>query len=469
MDFNQLKKLIFILIFFYSKSYYQEYESKTYANSRDIQSYNFIDLENNLIDDFANNKFKIKITPLFYNSIDNNEFNNYFLIDKKDTLKLSGDNNSNKFNRDIRADFLSLDSDSDFLIDSKLKEKNYSLIFDFKSNLKNLIKTENFSNFVIGLKTILSKKINNLKINTIDKLNKKNFINFFKSKSKFMKITNEELENLNFESFIITLGSFYKSKNNTFNIYYFSGIEIPTMKDNFCSDLFFPVIGNNGHFGIQMGAKALINLHETEKTKFGIISAIENHFKFYRTHLLTFDLKNKPWSRYLPVINKTNYNETKYLNEISTLPARIHPCNNLDLTIGLSLSRLLKNESLLDFNLGLNFWIKQKEYIELMDREHKNIYRDFYSYGIKGTTPGSTASNSNISYLSNDDRDFVNFNITNLDLGSVNKDGAFSKSIFCKINFENENFISSVGAWGEIGDKNISSKIGGFITIGCKW
>lgn len=81
------------------------------------------------------------------------------------------------------------------------------------------------------------------------------------------------------------------------------GLVIPTGNKNEAEYVFEPIIGRGKYFGIMLGSSLGLALWESEDGDKDLRYELANHYEvlFKRKQKRSFDLKNKPWSRYLPV------------------------------------------------------------------------------------------------------------------------------------------------------------------------
>ncbi len=81
------------------------------------------------------------------------------------------------------------------------------------------------------------------------------------------------------------------------------GIVIPTGNKNEAEYVFQPIVGRGKNFGIMFGSSLGIDLWESASGDMDIRYELANHFEwlFENKQRRSFDLKNRPWSRYLPV------------------------------------------------------------------------------------------------------------------------------------------------------------------------
>ena len=81
------------------------------------------------------------------------------------------------------------------------------------------------------------------------------------------------------------------------------GLVIPTGNRNEGKYVFEPIIGRGKYFGVMFGSCLGLEIWDSEDGEKNIRYELANHTEilFKKTQVRSFDLKNRPWSRYLPV------------------------------------------------------------------------------------------------------------------------------------------------------------------------
>lgn len=81
------------------------------------------------------------------------------------------------------------------------------------------------------------------------------------------------------------------------------GLIIPTGNKNEGEFVFEPIVGRGKYFGIMLGSSLGLEIWTSEDGDKNLRYELANHYEvlFKRDQKRSFDLKNKPWSRYLPV------------------------------------------------------------------------------------------------------------------------------------------------------------------------
>ena len=184
--------------------------------------------------------------------------------------------------------------------------------------------------------------------------------------------------------------------------------------------LFDAYTGTNRHVGIGAGALFQILLNKSAQNiaicwYFGL----ENQYFFPNVQNRTFDLKNKPWSRYM------------LYNHIHKGPNQSIPGVNI-----LTHKTLVRPYSFIDFQTGWRFITENCEFecgYELWGRgdERVRIYDEVQEvFGIAGINGGS-ASESTIAYQAPNDSKFTPFKKSDIDPYSAAASSALNHKATC--------------------------------------
>lgn len=488
-----------LLLFFFQSSLiaslfpnaYQFAISKTELKTRNLNAYSMplvdaqmalpLNLENDLE---SNDSVAFYILGIGSYSIPSS-FGNYFAIGQKPIMKIKGDLASEVESRDIRAEFIGGTNNTDLSAELCGKQNIVGAKVLLQFALEKIFKNNFFHNWFLSIRSSFAHIKNKLSMNLYGSREQDipSIKNFFSNITENTKITDCPYTVTGIENITLTLDGLYTTPANRLEIYYYTGFEIPTnLEYNPGKFLFYPILGNNGNLGLVAGANFHGYFHETSSSRFGVLFELENHFLVYKTTNRTFDLftniyvngedeeknNNKPWSRYLPAYS-FEYPESKQcVSAVSNLPVRIHPCNNLDASLGLIYNFLNTKETNFYIAGGYNIWMSQPEYIELQDRVYPTQYKNFYRYGIQGSEPKKTSQATTIREQAENDLNNKNFNYLSLDYGSVASDGGYSNGLFIRIT------ALSISGWNllmgggfEIGKSNtIPSKVTGWFGLG---
>lgn len=102
------------------------------------------------------------------------------------------------------------------------------------------------------------------------------------------------------------------------------GFVIPTGNKNEAEYIFEPIVGRGKYFGFMFGSSLGLEIWNSEDAEKNIRFELSNHSEilFKRKQQRSFDLKNRPWSRYLPV-----YLNQEQATEFSELTPAAHAMN----------------------------------------------------------------------------------------------------------------------------------------------
>ncbi|KKP35618.1 MAG: hypothetical protein UR26_C0003G0091 [candidate division TM6 bacterium GW2011_GWF2_32_72] len=197
-------------------------------------------------------------------------------------------------------------------------------------------------------------------------------------------------------------------KTNTYKLNFFGGITIPTGNKPKAIYVFEPIVGNNGHFAIFGGKKSAAMIWEKEETAIWGHSSIALKYLFGNTQKRSFDLRNKPWSRYIRLSTQSSEETIFGVNQL-TQDLHVTPGFQGTLNLGLYLTH---NHFDLDF--GYNMFAKQQEITKLKNQWCSNL-------SIIGTNKDFSKNPATIKNWSEIDNDtnYITIKPCDLDLDSA--------------------------------------------------
>ena len=145
------------------------------------------------------------------------------------------------------------------------------------------------------------------------------------------------------------------------------GIQIPTSHRPNGEYVFEPLAGHNGHFALMTGWASAFQLWSSCDGEKTLYSEIEFNSRYFvsRNETRSFDLKEKPWSRYMPVYENQTAAENDTLTpgiNVFTQELKVKPRFSHDINLG-----LVYNTCCFQGEVGWNFWARQAELVELKD------------------------------------------------------------------------------------------------------
>jgi hypothetical protein len=222
----------------------------------------------------------------------------------------------------------------------------------------------------------------------------------------------------------ITLGTRYMGEPDT-HVIATTGVIVPLVEQDTNEFLFQPVQGFNSHFGFDTNVIfqfPICQKHEYSKSKILFFFDVHNNFLARNHQLRTFDIRQKPFSRYMQLFDRKTNELIPAMNAL-TLRARVEPFMITNLATGF---RLKHNDSFGE--IGYELWAHGAERVtpEHKPEDHEDPCGVWYEerYGIAfintqgqlakvngsgavvALSPGDigqTASNSTINYVASPD------------------------------------------------------------------
>jgi len=147
----------------------------------------------------------------------------------------------------------------------------------------------------------------------------------------------------------------------------FLGLLIPTGNKPCGYYLFEPIVGNNQHFEAMIGSYGNFEvMRDKDDRTLNALYNITTRYLFSNDQIRSFDLRGKPWSRYMKVWKNSNYGQEvstddwqshlDYLINYSTLCAQIKPSAAFDISVGLN----YKQKNLM-LEFGYNAYARKAE------------------------------------------------------------------------------------------------------------
>lgn len=199
----------------------------------------------------------------------------------------------------------------------------------------------------------------------------------------FGKIACKERDRTEFAFIQARLGYVVKSKKHC-SLESFVGLTIPTARKPHAQYIFDPVVGNGGHFGLLWGSSAWMKLYKWHGKNVIATCDVVSQYLFSNTQKRSFDLKYKPWSRYMELYkNKAQALQAESLRHngtegegfflassgINTLTycVRVEPGFNFTSNVALLLEPCHADRGF-NAEVGYNFYARQAECIKLRNK-----------------------------------------------------------------------------------------------------
>jgi len=375
-----------------------------------------------------------QVIALYEQSTDSNKTANYFLpylrCDNDPVRFVAGDNagiNSEDNERihrerDIRAEWLGLPSDFSGYFSINPQRRASGFLLEYHTDLQQYWDIAFLEGYwlgvaipVIGAENRLNLCQNNIK-NPGSTFPHDIVEAFCQPCWNFAKVCGTR-SSIGVADIEIRAGRAYCSKDY-FQLVYYSGLSIPASPRQNAEYLFDSYLGYNGHFGFTVGLNAQIPLNcDTSCYAICFFANIDSIFLLHNKQCRTFDLRCKPWSRYMNFVRKNGSPDMicPGVNVLS-LKMRCNPYNLTDFSCGW---RVISRN--LEFELGYSVWGHGDERLEYIKNWDEAL--GYHEWGIAGTQdPNSataiTASQSTISCLAPNDTEFTPITQCDIDLNS---------------------------------------------------
>jgi len=454
------------------------FTSRTFMLTRPV-SHNIV-AQQSLWHDFLYNKKEciggsFQIIAYYQQSIRESYTTKYFLPCFKTSLVVLGDDNHDSQHRDIRAEWLGLPSDFRGGMSICPEQRQTGVLLEYSQDLKRFADYDFLKRFWINIALPLVVVENNMNISQFDVFNKgclndqpKDLIEAFRQKDWMYAKINGKSSVFSPAPLMIRLGGAFLDDGPN-QIISYTSIYIPMGQEDQNRYLFEPVAGYNGHLGFGPGVNFQIGLNRDDKFyDICLFANLEAVFLIRDWHYRTFDLKGRPWSRYL-LFNKKFGPPDQNIPGVNVLTRRVkvRPYFMADFSTGLR----VKSEKF-EFELGYSIWGHGAEKIECV-RRFECIW------GIAGISqPGDqlarSASVSTICHREATDEEnlpedqdptFVPVTDVDVDIYSAEGQGALNHRVHVAGGFEKKGTSVDVffgaGGYYEIPQKNSALKTAG--------
>ncbi len=332
---------------------------------------------------------------------DGHHIRQYFLMEGKNELSVKGDD-VNKFDRDIRAEWLNLPSTFNGSFTLIPQQKQFGVLVDVRQDLAGCMDSKFFDTFWVGVTVPFVYVQNNLNLEQ----------NFFKAAPTKPHTILEALANPGFiynrmfqcnstvgiPEFKVSLGVYFKPLNSL-QLATRSGVIFPiTNKQN--GQIFFEAVkGFNRHLGWEsvVNIQFPVTCNDVCKTLYYL--DISSVYFFSNKQYRTFDLINKPYSRYL-LLNDTNGTVNIPAINVLTQRVKVKPFNIVDVSTGFRIKT-----GGFEGQIGYSLWAHGNERVHLVHpwKEEFGIAAEPGEVTPSGLP--ATASHSTIKTLAPTDKD----------------------------------------------------------------
>ncbi|HLC06790.1 MAG TPA: hypothetical protein VJJ26_01250 [Candidatus Babeliales bacterium] len=450
------KYLVLLSVFFVTSSIHAKREVFAHSFMYTKPGYYDIVMEQALWHDIEFNKKGhvrggFQAIPFFQNSMSLDKNARYFLMNGKTELLVAGDQQTADLEtRDIRAEWVNLPSTFRGFLSVNPKQQQKGCLFEYHQDLKTWFDVRFLRDMYIQIQLPVSVVKNNIHLTQTNVINQgtdfpQNIIQAFNQPSWcFSRIDNCQKKKVGVAELTIKLGTSYISEE-FLQLDYYTVLAIPTGNKQNGETMFEPVNGNNHHLGIGGGLNIQVPFNR-DTTNFAFCGFIdlESVILIRNKQFRTYDLFDKPWSRFLlmNVIGaqpNTNQPGVNYMTQRITAK----PFNIVDFALGWRF-----HTPTMEAEIGYGIWGHGNERTNLKQPAPAHIFGlngttpvitdQPIPFGIAGSAPGKTASRSTIAFKAPDDLEFVPITTCDLDPQSGESYGGFAQRAFGSIGWINK-------------------------------
>jgi hypothetical protein len=377
----------------------------------------------------------------------------YFLPNQCNTeVLIAGDAvEQDFFIRDVRAEWLNLPSTFRGILTINPKQKQTGFLLQYNQDLKKIVCSPLFKNawFTISLPFVhvqnnfnpIQSNITGITDNTTTHQPQTILQAFNQPDWCYDRFPVEQQTSRGLAELRVDIGSTYLFKNQKYDqMAFYSAIIIPIAPSQDPRFIFSPFTGNNNHFGLGGGILTQFLLNRNpERCAWCFFANLEAVWLFHNREKRTFDLINKPWSRFMLFTHKDSPPGSSVPGvNVLTQAVKTTPMGIFDFSTGWRLQI-----ETINIDLSYNIWGHAREKISL---HNDCCMLDFTQYGIAGkgtiTSQGkdvaASASLSTIQQQADDDLTFVTINQLDIDVrsgasaGALNQKAQVAVGIECK-------------------------------------
>lgn len=390
----------------------------------------------------------LQIIPFFQHSIPLAKNARYFLIEGKTELLVSGDANIEDLKiRDIRAEWVNLPSNFRGFLSVNPKQKQNGCTLEYHQDFKNWVDLPFIRDMYISVMMPITSVHNDINLAQCYVTNPgtefpRDILEAFNQPDWCYSRIENGGHKSGVSEITVRLGTSYISEDH-FQLNYYSAMAIPTGNKQNAQTMFEPVNGNNHHFGIGAGINIQAPLNrDTTTDAFCFFLDLESIILIRNKQFRTYDLFDKPWSRFMQMNGIACSNLVEAQPEanqpgVNFMTQRItaKPFNIVDFAAGWRL-----RGPHFEGEVGYGIWGHGTERTDL-NQPFNEVF------GIAGSAPGKTASKSTISCKAPDDEEFVPITKFDFNRQSGESFGGFNQRAYLSLGVINKG-IKSDQAFG---------------------
>lgn len=334
---------------------------------------------NNFAYESPNLGANFQLYGIFADSFETDTAKQYFLFDFKDELSIRGGTNpsafevtpqglrpenpgqdeitTKSFKRDILGQWLNQNEVETYSFTLEPRQRQGCAIIEYTQELKKLADYSIFDLWYLTIKLPVTYISNNIGFKgdceALEAFAHNNF--------NYVNITTADLTLTRPTNLHIILGTNYLSEHDC-QIMTGAGVIAPLTEQNTNRCLFEPIQGFNAHFAFSsqlLFQFPLVRRDDCANSRICFFLDIDNSFLMRRSQYRTYDLKCKPYSRYMKLLDMQT-NETVPAMNALTIKSRVEPFNVFNMATGF---RVKFNNMVAE--LGYELWAHGTEVLKL--------------------------------------------------------------------------------------------------------
>ncbi|MGE0009897.1 MAG: hypothetical protein AB7F19_05090 [Candidatus Babeliales bacterium] len=219
-----------------------------------------------------------------------------FNVKPKNIITVKGDD-VRPINRDVRAEWLGLGPNFEGVLSLEPEQMQWAAYLEYQQDFKPFTDNWLLSSFYFSFQLPVQHVKNDMNFRAPLPLLQA----FNRPELLFSKIPTQSESVTSVPEIIFRLGSYFL-KDDGFELGVYSMLLIPTAKSAKAEFLFDPFLGHNNHWGMGSGFNFQMPLNCTTDCRiFSFYVDLEHTYLFRATQHRTFDVRFKPWSRYMLV------------------------------------------------------------------------------------------------------------------------------------------------------------------------
>lgn len=368
----------------------------------------------------------------------------YFLINCNHVISVQGDNITNNRDRDVRAEWFRMSSDTDTTLTLEPKQKQISAVFEFNQDIASWLTHTFFAHLWFDVTASFSQVKNRLNpMSANDDL----LTQIGRPELEYARICGCEFKRGGLAEAIISLGTTFLDNNDGFLLAMSTGIGLPGERRVKSEFIFDAGLGTNGHFTVPTTIVFALPIYVCDERgdTLQFVGTLQHRYYMAREEWRTFDLTcNRQWSRYL-LLRRKGEEETIPATRVLARYVEVHPHS----FVNVAASFIFTHQGI-GAEAGYELWARSDEEIRHASQCCYPMHHALEEYGIAGSTKDTSASKSTISYRAEDDEIFTTLKESDIARKSACAPSAGSHRLHAALSYKGESdLFASIGGFFE--------------------